>query len=651
MASQPSLLPILPRRLPWGGSVLLSLWLVLVLWGQAGPARRAGNYTMVVCQVPVDTQRLRAPATVAGALMPDYGPGTRLVLAHPDGTATNLTQDFDSACDPDIAFDGRRLLFAAKRKAADAWAIFEMNLDDRTVKQITRDLGDCRQPGYQATFYTIVSSEPWYQLTFVRIDGDTVNEWGGEPSTHLYACKLDGTAPRRLTHNLSMDVDPFIKADGRLVYAAWQRSRLNHGPAGRVSLFDINTDGADAMALCADQGKRIKHMPCVTSEGLVVFVESEDPMEDGSGSLGSVQLRRPLHSYRALTAAGDGLFHGPSPLSDGNILVSHRPAGNNATHAVYVMNPKTGRRLKLFDDPQYHDVQAQVVQPRPEPDGRSSVVTEEDPFGKLYCLNAYLNDMPRMDWLGPDSVKRVRVLEGIPIRPGQGANTGTGPLAQRRILGETEVASDGSFNVEIPGATPIELQLLDQDGLALRTCSWIWAQNHEPRGCIGCHEDPELTPENLLVEAVTRPAVQLTLPPERRRTIDFCADVAPILERNCVKCHAQRQPFMRLATKQGDVHTHETAYPTYESLLARDASGRYTYAHPGQARTSLLIWRIMGRNTARPWDKGVAKTDNQISRMPPAGSEALAAREKQILIEWIDLGAAWDGIPAAEPGK
>ena len=54
---------------------------------------------------------------------------------------------------------------------------------------------------------------------------------------------------RRLTHNLSIDVDPFIKADGRLVYAAWQRAQLSHGLEGRVSLFDINTDGADVMVL------------------------------------------------------------------------------------------------------------------------------------------------------------------------------------------------------------------------------------------------------------------------------------------------------------------------------------------------------------------------------------------------------------------
>ncbi|MHC4737089.1 MAG: HzsA-related protein, partial [Planctomycetota bacterium] len=95
---------------------------------------------------------------------------------------------------------------------------------------------------------------------------------------------------------------------------------------------------------------------------------------------------------------------------------------------------------------------------------------------------------------------------------------GIPPVAQRRVLGEIDIEEDGSFNIEIPANTPIELQTLDAEGMALQSCSWIWAKNHEPRGCIGCHEDGELTPENTLAKSVTRPSIKLTLPPERRRT-------------------------------------------------------------------------------------------------------------------------------------
>ena len=35
---------------------------------------------------------------------------------------------------------------------------------------------------------------------------------------------------------------------------------------------------------------------------------------------------------------------------------------------------------------------------------------------------------------------------------------------------------------------------LDDDGLAVASCDWIWVKQREFRGCIGCHEDPELTP-------------------------------------------------------------------------------------------------------------------------------------------------------------
>jgi hypothetical protein len=96
-------------------------------------------------------------------------------------------------------------------------------------------------------------------------------------------------------------MDPFIMPDGRLLFASWQRSTLNRGMLGRIALFGINIDGTDYAAFCTDEGKRIKHMPCTTTKGLAVFVEGDSVPWDGAGSLSSVRLRRPLHSYRPIT--------------------------------------------------------------------------------------------------------------------------------------------------------------------------------------------------------------------------------------------------------------------------------------------------------------------------------------------------------------
>jgi len=198
---------------------------------------------------------------------------------------------------------------------------------------------------------------------------------------------------------------------------------------------------------------------------------------------------------------------------------------------------------------------------------------------------------------------------------------------------------DGSFHLLVPPNTPIQLQVVDAEGMALRTSAWIWAKNKEQRGCIGCHEDRERTPENVFAQALSHPAAELTLPPERRRTVDFRRDVMPILSARCssAACHGgAAQPAM-----------------SYERLLAKSATAagrpdRGKYVDPGRARTSRLVWAILGKNTARPWDR--MRPAPVPKRMPPAGSPPLTDDERQAIIEWIDLGAQLNALPAGASG-
>jgi len=571
----------------------------------------------VVTQLPVGTEAERQGPVVSGTLRADFGEGARLVIVYPNLSTKVLSEGFHSACDPEVSFDATHILFAGKKTPDDRWSIYEMAIDGSNVRRVGIRTTDCRSPRYQATLFVLASPEPWYQLTFVSSEEDVLNECGVGLSTSLYSCKLDGSAVRRLTFNLSSDIDPFIMPDGRLLFAGWQRARLNRGPLGRVALFGINIDGTDYAAFCTDEGAQVKHMPCVTAKGLVVFVETGSVPWDGSGRLACVTLRRPLHSYRPITSDSDGLFHSPSPLPDGTVLVSRRSADGTDTHGVYRLDPYTGRFELIFDSPDYHDIQAKAVHPRPEPDGRSSVVTEDDPNGKLYCLNVNISDLENREWLPVGEAVRLRVLEGIAVRT-QNPKRKTQnfvPLAQRRILGEIDIDKDGSFNIEVPANTPIELQTLDADGMALRSCGWIWAKNHEPRGCIGCHEDGEMTPENVLASAVTHPSIKLTLPAQRRRTVDFQRDVMPIIAQKCARCHENS----KLKTQNLKLE-----------------SGRYV--DPGRARTSPLIWHIFGRNTCRPWDETFSPQSATVDQMPPAGSATLTDDERRTFVEWIDMG-------------
>jgi hypothetical protein len=500
-------------------------------------------------------------------------------------------------------------------------------------------LGDCRHPIYLSTLYTIISPEPWYQIAFTSTEACELNERGRRPATHLYTCRLDGTEVRRLTFNLSSDMAPFLMGDGRLLYATWQRSKLSRGPLGRVALFTVNADGTDMAVFSADEGRRIKLMPTTTTKGLAVFVESDKVPWDGSGLLASVQLRRPLHSYRAIPTEEDSLFHSPSLLPDGRILVSRRSSSSD--HAVVALDLETGAYEPVFDDPDYHDIQAKLIQPRPEPDGRSSVVNEKDPYGELYALDVRISDLGRRDWLDP-VISRLRVLEGIARRTddaGLACQKGIPALAQKRFLGELPIEADGSFYIKVPADTPIQLQVLDENAMALRSCSWIWAKHHEPRGCIGCHEDPELTPENRFIDAVKKPPVELTLPPEKRRTVDFRRHVVPIINAKCATtgCHDVGGFKPLLSESETEEATcYNRAYRNLLSII----NG---YINPGEARTSPLVWALVGKVTARPWDS--VPENVEIRPMPPEGSESLTDHELRTFIEWIDMGALWDGIP------
>jgi hypothetical protein len=532
----------------------------------------------------------KIPVARANAARPFAG--SRLVLLATNGGTRVLTPDFDSAADPAVSFDGKRILFSGKKAAGDRWNIFEMNADGGALRQLTRDAGNCRSPMYQSALFYLDDARPSYQVTFVSDAAGERNE-DGTAATNLYSVRFDGKGLRRLTYAVSSSFDPFQMQDGRILFSS--------GAAGRTGLFAINLDGTDYAAFSGIQASRIQRMACTTPRGAVVFIESDARSRDGAGTVGTLSLRRNLHSYRAVTTAADGLFHSPSPLPDGAVLVSRRPADGSGVHGVYRLDPETGRRTLVFRDAGYHSIQAVALVSRPEPDGRSSVVEDDQNWAKLYCLSVYENDLKR-EWMPRGAARRLRVIEGLPPTEASGGAT------RKRLLGDLALEEDGSFHLVVPPNTPIQLQVTDADGMALRTSAWIWAKNKEQRGCIGCHEDGERTPENVFAQALSHPAAELTLPPERRRTVDFKRDILPIFSRRCANAAC-----------------HGGASPSFSN-----------YIDPGSARTSRLVWAILGRNTARPWDR--VGSVPMPKRMPPAGSPPLTEDERQAIIEWIDLG-------------
>jgi len=59
------------------------------------------------------------------------------------------------------------------------------------------------------------------------------------------------------------------------------------------------------------------------------------------------------------------------------------------------------------------------------------------------------------------------------------------------------VEKDGSFYIAVPPDRPVRFELLDANGAVIRAQqSWIWSRPGEERGCVGCHENKAIAPEN-----------------------------------------------------------------------------------------------------------------------------------------------------------
>ena len=170
-------------------------------------------------------------------------------------------------------------------------------------------------------------------------------------------------------------------------------------------------------------------------------------------------------SYEPLSS-GEGYYLNPRPSQMEDWLSLTLP-GKESYGLYYFDSAKGGAEARLYDDPKWEDLDAQAVEPRPEPTGLISSVVEHLDWGDLHCINVYDSDRPEMAKVKKGDVKRVRLVAGIPARV-----FGRPPKAptevRTKVLGEVPVEPDGSFFVRLPGDTPFYMELLDGQGKSPR---------------------------------------------------------------------------------------------------------------------------------------------------------------------------------------
>ncbi|MCP4896215.1 MAG: hypothetical protein GY906_04500 [bacterium] len=419
-----------------------------------------------------------------------------------------LTQQFVAARDPSVSFDGTTILFAGRKTPTSRWQIWRMDRDGSNPVQVTHGPGHSHSPLWVGSLFHLDDTAPTDRIIYVSTDHGWLDENSHQPTTALFAANLDGSNPLRITYNMLSDFGPEVLPSGRVVFTS---TTVGADGISRHGLLAVNIDGTDLMPFAGvHQEPSWKRLARVGGHGWLYLIDSAGKAPLEGGHLAAVNLRRPLHGYHHLTDTSDGLFSSPLPLTNGELLVSHREPDQSTPFAIHHADPKTGRLGRpVLADKTNHLLPVAELAERPRVNGRSSVVDLRKESGIMFCLSSHISDRPEINDLQSGAMHTLRVVEGVPSTA-ESSNQNPSALSSHRILGEVPIESDGSFHIEVPARTPLRLEIMNAEGeVVARQDSWTWVMPREWRGCIGCHEDRETSPPNRLAEAVVKPAVSL----------------------------------------------------------------------------------------------------------------------------------------------
>lgn len=140
------------------------------------------------------------------------------------------------------------------------------------------------------------------------------------------------------------------------------------------------------------------------------------------------------------------------------------------------------------------------------------------------------------------TVKKLRVISYNFSYQGMGGQVDRvgldGPWDVRTIIGTVPVDADGSAHFTVPAYVPLAVQPLDAEGKALQMMrSWFTCMPGEVLSCIGCHEDPNMTPPPMRASAAQRAPSKIDPWYGPARGFSFNREVQPVLDKYCIGCH------------------------------------------------------------------------------------------------------------------
>lgn len=556
--------------------------------------------------------------------------------------------------DPEISWDGKKIVFSMRENREDDYHIYEMDLGTKKVTQLTfgaalSDIDPVYLPDGRIAFSS--TREPKFCMCNRHI------------MCNLYTMEADGANIQQIGHSTLHEGHASVLPDGRLIYDRWEYVDRNFGDA--QGLWVTNPDGTNhALYYGNNTGSPggvidARMLPgtnlvCSTFTschdrpwGAIAVIDRSKGIEGEPGVVrifpeSARSLINIRGSYDTFVRVSPK-YEDPYPISSTEMLCSRQIVGQGEKTAICYLT-LDGVEREIYrepDDSEYGCFDPMIIEAREAPQVLNSRIDLTKTTGVFYVSDVY--NGTGMDKIEKGTAKWLRVVESPEKRTWSRADWNvTGEQApgmawddfnNKRILGTVPVEDDGSAHFEVPADTFLYFQILDEDGRMIQSMrSGTIVRPGENQGCIGCHDDRlNAVAPRYTVKALLREPSALKPWYGPARLFSFAQEVQPVFDKHCIQCHDTGKPGAAKINLAGDKNlVFNNAY--YELRKNRDYV-RVVGAGPTEVQQP----RSWGAYVS-PLAKVILEGHGDPERDAKLN---LSQEDKDRVITWIDINAPY----------
>jgi hypothetical protein len=589
----------------------------------------------------------------------DFGNGGRVttLLDIPEGIAR----------DPDVSFDGKRLLFSMRRNGSDDYHIYEIKVDGTGFRQLTFGAG-------------VSDIDPMYlpkgQIVFGSTREPKYCQCNRHIMANLFKMDSDGANIHQIGRNTLFEGHPSLMPEGRILYNRWEYVDKHFGPA--FGLWTMNPDGTNQALYYGNNA----WSPAAILDARIIpgtrrFIATFGSCHDRPwGAIVMAERSKGLDGMEPLiktwppdieefisvkkryaeTGAIDYFkrlrtkYEDPYPLSNKYFLCSRTIEGEEM--GIFLLDIFGNEILLHRDKPGCYDPMS--ISPRQPPPTIPSRVDLARKEGVYYVVDVYKGD--GMEKVQRGTIKYLRIVEAPPklfwTHPFWNIDAQQGPAMNwnctnnKRILGDVPVEVDGSAYFTVPADAFVFFQALDQNRMMIQSMrSATSVRPGEIIGCMGCHENRLTTvPGRSLSQAVRRPPSRIQPWYGPTREFNYLTEVQPVLDKHCVRCHDFGKPDGEKLNLAGDLGL---VFNTSYLELRRKSATRWFPDPPGAEKILVKAVDDGPAELLPPYSWGSHRSKLvDVIRTEHYGLQ-LNKESFDRLVTWVDMNAPYYGSYAS----